>query len=410
MVGVVICQCRGRGFFNQDDIGKLYTYIRENHDVKFICEHPYLCSPKVGLPFLDSLLKNDRIITLACYQRTQKWLFNPCKGDLVPFNIRDLKLKDVIDELKRLLPEKKTENNEEINEWFPVIDYDRCTGCGSCIEFCVFGVYGPDADTRKARVVNPYNCRNNCPACARDCPEEAIIMAKSPERWVAGGEREGSSVLVVSTVKDFEYPGRAKKVSNIPNFEDRERIRELILTSNSKEIIDCADAVGMKILTQLNLTSIFLDFTIAELKTHVLSEEFSKIPYNKRVLIVSHCLRDAEKCRNHYEPLENGLQLICENCGSDKCKVNPIVKVAKELGYNIYISEGATVALKMLKERKADGFFAVACLDSLMKARPIAEILKIPGGGLPLLQSGCINTDVEVDKAIERIRSYKVVP
>ena len=30
--------------------------------------------------------------------------------------------------------------------WFPVIDYDRCTNCMQCLSFCLFGVYGVDAE------------------------------------------------------------------------------------------------------------------------------------------------------------------------------------------------------------------------------------------------------------------------
>ena len=30
--------------------------------------------------------------------------------------------------------------------WFPVIDYDRCTNCMQCLSFCLFDVYGVDAD------------------------------------------------------------------------------------------------------------------------------------------------------------------------------------------------------------------------------------------------------------------------
>ncbi len=407
MVGVVICHCRGRGFFNQADIGKLITYIRENHDVEYIGEHSYLCSPKLGLPFLNSLLKNNKIVVLACYERSQKWLFDSCQGELVSVNMRDLNLNDVITGLQKILPAKNGENIEEIHEWFPVIDYNRCTGCGSCYDFCIFGVYEIKENEGRIKVVNPYNCKDNCPACARDCPEEAIIFAKSTEKWVAGGEGDGSSKAVAFTIKDFEYPGRTKKTLNIPELQDRQKIRALI--STNKESVDCADATAAKILNQLGLPLKFLDFTIAELKTRILSEDFSKVPYNKRVLIVPHCLRDSEKCRNHYEPLETGLQLICEECGSEQCKINPIIKVARQLGYTVYISEGATVVLKMLKERKANAFFAIACLDSLMKAIPIVDSLNIPSGGIPLLKAGCKNTNVEIDTVLERIKSTNEV-
>jgi len=61
--------------------------------------------------------------------------------------------------------------------WFPVIDYDRCTNCMQCLSFCLFGVYGVAAD-RKLQVQNQDNCKTNCPACSRVCPEAAILFPK----------------------------------------------------------------------------------------------------------------------------------------------------------------------------------------------------------------------------------------
>ncbi|MCI0540620.1 MAG: ferredoxin family protein [Verrucomicrobiales bacterium] len=61
--------------------------------------------------------------------------------------------------------------------WFPVIDYDRCTNCMQCLSFCLFGVYGVDAE-HKIQVQNNDNCKTNCPACSRVCPEAAIMFPK----------------------------------------------------------------------------------------------------------------------------------------------------------------------------------------------------------------------------------------
>ncbi len=61
--------------------------------------------------------------------------------------------------------------------WFPVIDYDRCTNCMQCLSFCLFGVYGVDGDKR-IQVQNQDNCKTNCPACSRVCPEAAIMFPK----------------------------------------------------------------------------------------------------------------------------------------------------------------------------------------------------------------------------------------
>lgn len=65
----------------------------------------------------------------------------------------------------------------EWKPWFPVIDYDRCTNCMQCLSFCLFGVYGVD-DDQKIQVQNNDNCKTNCPACSRVCPEAAIMFPK----------------------------------------------------------------------------------------------------------------------------------------------------------------------------------------------------------------------------------------
>lgn len=65
----------------------------------------------------------------------------------------------------------------EWKPWFPVIDYDRCTNCMQCLSFCLFGVYGVDSEQR-IQVQNNDNCKTNCPACSRVCPEAAIMFPK----------------------------------------------------------------------------------------------------------------------------------------------------------------------------------------------------------------------------------------
>lgn len=61
--------------------------------------------------------------------------------------------------------------------WFPVIDYDRCTNCMQCLSFCLFDVYGVDEE-KQIQVQNNDNCKTNCPACSRVCPEVAIMFPK----------------------------------------------------------------------------------------------------------------------------------------------------------------------------------------------------------------------------------------
>jgi len=61
--------------------------------------------------------------------------------------------------------------------WFPVIDYGRCTNCMQCMSFCLFDVYGVTKQG-EIRVQNQNNCKTDCPACSRVCPEVAILFPK----------------------------------------------------------------------------------------------------------------------------------------------------------------------------------------------------------------------------------------
>ena len=71
--------------------------------------------------------------------------------------------------------------------WFPVIDYQRCTNCMQCLSFCLFDVYGVSSDS-KIKVQNQSNCKTECPACSRVCPEVAIMFPKYRHSPINGDE------------------------------------------------------------------------------------------------------------------------------------------------------------------------------------------------------------------------------
>jgi Pyruvate/2-oxoacid:ferredoxin oxidoreductase delta subunit len=70
--------------------------------------------------------------------------------------------------------------------WFPVIDYSRCTNCMQCLSFCLFDVYG--VKEGKIDVRNRDNCKTDCPACSRVCPEVAIMFPKYRHGPINGDE------------------------------------------------------------------------------------------------------------------------------------------------------------------------------------------------------------------------------
>jgi Pyruvate/2-oxoacid:ferredoxin oxidoreductase delta subunit len=84
---------------------------------------------------------------------------------------------------------EEIENSTGWHSWYPLIDYSRCTECGQCADFCLFGVY--EKTEGKVSVINPRGCKNNCPACARICPQTAIVFPK----YKQGGAIGGSDVI-----------------------------------------------------------------------------------------------------------------------------------------------------------------------------------------------------------------------
>jgi NAD-dependent dihydropyrimidine dehydrogenase PreA subunit len=77
--------------------------------------------------------------------------------------------------------------------WFPVIDYSRCTNCMQCLSFCLFDVYGVSKDS-KIQVQNQSNCKTECPACSRVCPEVAIMFPKYRHGPINGEEVKADDI------------------------------------------------------------------------------------------------------------------------------------------------------------------------------------------------------------------------
>ncbi|MEX0741891.1 MAG: ferredoxin family protein, partial [Phycisphaeraceae bacterium] len=104
--------------------------------------------------------------------------------------------------VRTLLDENEIETNEpgKWKPWFPVIDYDRCTNCMQCLSFCLFDVYGTSNDGQ-IQVQNNDNCKTDCPACSRVCPEVAIMFPK-----YSGGPINGD------VVRDEDMKREAMKV------------------------------------------------------------------------------------------------------------------------------------------------------------------------------------------------------
>jgi Pyruvate/2-oxoacid:ferredoxin oxidoreductase delta subunit len=108
----------------------------------------------------------------------------------IPIETRDITDLDgdaVLALVERLRGERPMNQPGKWKPWFPVIDYSRCTNCMQCLSFCLFDVYGVSEDN-KIQVQNNDNCKTNCPACSRVCPEVAIMFPKYQAGPINGDE------------------------------------------------------------------------------------------------------------------------------------------------------------------------------------------------------------------------------
>jgi Pyruvate/2-oxoacid:ferredoxin oxidoreductase delta subunit len=136
-------------------------------------------------------------VILACHPRAVRWLLRwagmPAEAVAAArvFDLREEPVADAVCALRGLAGEGPALARTDVPDepgwipWFPVMDRDRCTHCHQCRNFCPFGVYGTGEDGR-VEVQNPSHCKTNCPACARLCPQLAIIFPKHNQGPIDG--------------------------------------------------------------------------------------------------------------------------------------------------------------------------------------------------------------------------------
>jgi NAD-dependent dihydropyrimidine dehydrogenase PreA subunit len=193
---ILYCKCDGNDLVADDAKEKISNFL-ENSGLEY-AEVADLCDLITNsATLIKKLLADTPLSVVACYSRTIEGLFYsagvPVKDNgITYYNMREQGVDDIIISLKRNASLEKGARIEVENEsrpvaWFPVIDYDRCTHCGQCMDFCLFGVYERMPD-KSIKVVKPENCKDNCPACARICPHVAIIFPKLSEKPINGAE------------------------------------------------------------------------------------------------------------------------------------------------------------------------------------------------------------------------------
>jgi NAD-dependent dihydropyrimidine dehydrogenase PreA subunit len=193
---IVFCNCSGDRISQERLQAIEYYLIKHNAELIKLSD---LCGlSAAGKEKLASVFcEGDEYLIIGCHSRSLKLLLEQANIDISNNSFHYASFLELPDEeiFERVLLFPGNGNNvssfEEIRSdygwpsWYPVIDYSRCSACGQCADFCLFGVY--EKSKERVNVINPEACKNNCPACARICPQTAIIFPKYKPGGAIGG-------------------------------------------------------------------------------------------------------------------------------------------------------------------------------------------------------------------------------
>jgi geranylgeranyl pyrophosphate synthase len=164
------------------------------------------------------------------------------------------------------------------------------------------------------------------------------------------------------------------------------------------------EAMAREMLNKANEPEKFLGFGMVMLGNVFWREQFLAIPFERRMLLLPHCLKHAEGCPADYD--EFGLD--CERCGA--CSIADYKVKAEKLGYKVLVAEGSPIVLKIIVSGHIDGILGVACLNVLEKAIDKVLIAGVPSYAVPLHSGDCKNTTLDESWVWECIDKYEPAP
>lgn len=158
---------------------------------------------------------------------------------------------------------------------------------------------------------------------------------------------------------------------------------------------------GRTLLAELNQPEKYLGFTMVMIGNFFWKKQFLALPFNRRMLLLPHCLKHADGCPADYD--EFGLD--CEKCGA--CSIADYKVRAEQLGYKVLVAEGSPVVLKIIVSGHIDGILGVACLNVLEKAIDKVLIAGVPSYAIPLHSGDCKNTTLDESWVWECLDKYE---
>lgn len=158
---------------------------------------------------------------------------------------------------------------------------------------------------------------------------------------------------------------------------------------------------SMQFLAEMSLPEKYSGFAAVMIGNFFWRRQFLATPFERRMLLLPHCLKHAEGCPAEYT--EFGLD--CERCGA--CTIADYKVRAEQLGYKVLVAEGSPIVLKIIVGGYVDGILGVACLNVLEKAIDKVLIAGVPSYAVPLHSGDCHNTSLDESWIWEVLDKYE---
>jgi len=151
------------------------------------------------------------------------------------------------------------------------------------------------------------------------------------------------------------------------------------------------------VLGEAGMDPKYFDFAAVLVNNEAWRDTVAAIPCEKRLLLLPKCLRSAKECPAQFDEVG----LLCEHCG--RCVIDDLKSQAERLAYAVLVAEGSPVVMSLIESGRIEAVVGASCLSVLEKVFPYMEAGAVPGIAIPLLQSGCANTSIDLDWLWEAI-------
>ncbi|MFX0094145.1 MAG: DUF116 domain-containing protein [Candidatus Hodarchaeota archaeon] len=156
--------------------------------------------------------------------------------------------------------------------------------------------------------------------------------------------------------------------------------------------------LAKKVVTDLGIIDErWINFTTIEAANLINRGAYMRVPTEKKILLIPHCLRNVEKCKAPID--EEGYH--CKKCGA--CVIAEITRMAEERGMKWYMVGGGSIAMKIVRQSKPGAVLGIACFDEAKMALEKLSRFNVPSQAILLKKAGCVSTEVDLNTIAEKL-------